>query len=77
MPALRSPTAFVKVPSGEPVVDALQDRLAESVRSIIATITGTQRLQVFANNAAAVASGLAVGALYRTGADPDVVCVVH
>ncbi len=34
-------------------------------------------LQVFANNAAAVAGGLVVGAFYRTGADPDPVCVVH
>lgn len=34
-------------------------------------------LQVFANNAAAVAGGLTAGAFYRTGADPDTVCVVH
>lgn len=30
-----------------------------------------------ANNAAALAAGLAVGDLYKTGADPDVVCIVH
>lgn len=30
-----------------------------------------------ANNAAAIAGGLAVGDFYKTGADPDVVCVVH
>jgi hypothetical protein len=34
-------------------------------------------LPVYANNAAAIAGGLTVGAFYRTGADPDVVCVVH
>ena len=34
-------------------------------------------LPVYANNAAAVAGGLTVGAFYRTGADPDPVCVVH
>lgn len=34
-------------------------------------------LSVFANNAAAVAGGVPVGGFYRTGADPDVVCVVH
>lgn len=34
-------------------------------------------LQIFANNAAAIAGGLAVGAFYRTGGDPDFVCVVH
>jgi hypothetical protein len=34
-------------------------------------------LPVFANNAAALLGGLTVGAFYRTGGDPDVVCVVH
>lgn len=34
-------------------------------------------LAVYANNAAAVAGGLAVGSFYRTGADPDPVMVVH
>lgn len=34
-------------------------------------------LPVHANNAAAVAAGEVVGRLYRTGADPDPVCVVH
>ncbi len=34
-------------------------------------------LAVHANNAAALAGGLVAGNLYRTGTDPDVVCVVH
>ena len=34
-------------------------------------------LPVYANNAAAIAGGLTVGAFYRTGGDPDLVCVVH
>lgn len=34
-------------------------------------------LPVFANNAAAITGGLTAGAFYRTGADPDPVCVVH
>jgi len=34
-------------------------------------------LPVYANNAAAVAGGLTAGAFYRTGGDPDPVCVVH
>ena len=34
-------------------------------------------LQVFASNADAITGGLTVGQLYRTGADPDTVCVVH
>lgn len=32
---------------------------------------------VYANNAAAIAGGLAVGGLYRNGADPDHLCIVH
>lgn len=34
-------------------------------------------LAVHADNAAAVGGGLPVGAFYRTGGDPDLVCVVH
>ena len=34
-------------------------------------------LPAYANNAAAVTGGLAVGDFYRTGGDPDLVCVVH
>jgi hypothetical protein len=34
-------------------------------------------LPAYANNAAAVAAGLTAGAFYRTGSDPDAVCVVH
>jgi len=34
-------------------------------------------LSVYANNAAAIAGGLIVGQFYRTGSDPDTVCVVH
>lgn len=34
-------------------------------------------LPIYANNAAALAGGLTAGAFYRTGADPDPVCVVH
>lgn len=48
----------------------------------IGTTNPTSKLQVvglpvYANNAAAIAGGLTAGAFYRTGADPDVVCVVH
>ena len=34
-------------------------------------------LPTFANNAAAVTGGLSAGMLYRTGGDPDPVCIVH
>lgn len=36
-----------------------------------------QSLPTYPNNAAAVAGGLTAGTLYRTGGDPDAVCVVH
>jgi hypothetical protein len=42
-----------------------------------ATHTNMVGLQVFANNAAAIAGGLHQYDLYRTGANPDVVCIVH
>lgn len=32
---------------------------------------------VFANNAAAIAGGLTTGGIYRSGADPDVLCITH
>lgn len=34
-------------------------------------------IPVYANNAAAVSGGLTTGNLYRTGADPDALCIVH
>jgi len=34
-------------------------------------------LEAFPNNAAAIAGGLTAGAFYRSGGDPDLVCVVH
>ena len=34
-------------------------------------------LPVYANNAAAITGGLAAGDFYRTGGDPDLVCVTH
>lgn len=38
---------------------------------------GVVGLSIYANNAAALAGGLGVGAFYRSGGDPDIVCVVH
>jgi hypothetical protein len=40
-------------------------------------ILGSTQLPVYANNSGAIAGGLNVGDFYRTGADPDLVCVVH
>lgn len=40
-------------------------------------VVNFSQLPVHANNAAAIAGGLVAGDLYRTGGDPDPVCVVH
>ena len=42
-----------------------------------ATSASITNLPVYANNAAAITGGLVAGNLYRTGADPDFVAVVH
>ena len=66
-------------------------RLEEEIR-VLKTLTGQFNPQVmynkyldsiitslptYADNAAALAGGLAVGNLYRTNSDPDTVCIVH
>lgn len=59
---------------GGPVV------LDSGATQINTTLTGITRiipLGVFANNAAAIAGGLVAGDLYRNGANPDAVFVVH
>jgi hypothetical protein len=48
--------------------------VALGVQTFTPTFTN---LPVYANNAAAVGGGLTPGELYRTGSDPDRVCVVH
>ena len=40
-------------------------------------IDKTTTLPVYANNAAAITGGLVAGDFYRTGANPDPVCIVH
>lgn len=42
-----------------------------------ATSINIPHIPVYANNAAAIAGGLSAGNLYRSGADPDVVSMVH
>ena len=49
--------------------------LDQATRNVIALPNAV--LPVYADNAAALAGGLIIGDFYRTGADPDPVCVVH
>lgn len=53
------------------------DSGATVVNETMTGITSILGLQVFADNTSALAGGLVVGNLYRTGADPDILCVVH
>jgi hypothetical protein len=42
-----------------------------------ATMSKLTALSTFSDNAGALSGGLIVGDLYSTGADPDVICIVH
>lgn len=51
--------------------------LAAGVISAKIKLLDLASIPPFANNAAAIAGGLASGNLYRTGADPDILAIVH
>jgi hypothetical protein len=59
---------------GGPVV---LDSGATVINVTLSGITRIIPLGFFVSNAAAIAGGLVVGDLYRSGSDPDVVCIVH
>ena len=76
-------------PSGYPSLDATSliptAQMGTATASATTVLYGNRTwgkvtavgMPIFANNAAAVAGGLAVGSIYRSGADPDVLSVVH
>lgn len=53
------------------------DSGAAIVNGTLEGVTSIRNLLIFANNAAAVAGGLVAGNIYRSGADPDLLAVVH
>lgn len=63
----------------------MQRQLDESTANLLRTAgvsltpTGMKLtlVPVYANNAAAITGGLVAGSLYRTGVDPDLLCIVH
>lgn len=64
--------------SGDPELYNLLLRMTNELGALRDLTNATHiGLPVYANNAAAVLAGLAVGAVYRTGADPDAISVVH
>ena len=59
-------------------VDRFPDTLLDrQIDEIVREFNALRSLPVHADNAAAVAGGLRVGDFYRTGGDPDPVCIVH
>jgi hypothetical protein len=55
----------------------VNDDTAQTISLNAANGISLSPLPVYANNAAAIGGGLVAGMLYRTGGDPDPVCVVH
>ena len=59
-------------------VDRFPDTLLDrQIDEIVREFNSLRALPVHANNAAAIAGGLRAGDFYRTGGDPDPVCIVH
>ena len=66
------PDKFTDLADAQKAINQLRLCLGDILRSIQLT-----NLPVYANNTAAINGGLTAGAFYRTGGDPDPVCVVH
>ena len=78
--ALRSPIVDQSGMASRPferLMNTWARQLANLGNMIFASPMTIQGVQVFADNAAALAGGLTAGQLYRTGADPDVIAIVH
>lgn len=66
-------------------IKILERQVSESTTNLLRTAgvsltpTGMKltTVPVYANNAAAITGGLTVGAIYRNGANPDLLCIVH
>ena len=80
------PSITVSTDSASQVGRAVAKGSPTARQSLIATdaqnvtwgdITSIPSLPVYVNNAAALVGGLGAGRIYRTGLDPDTVCVVH
>ena len=76
---------LANLPLCDEPADSYQRRLSVKLNEVLGVfrlianslIDKTTTIPVYANNAAAIAGGLAAGDFYRTGADPDPVCIVH
>lgn len=70
-------TSRINFLSGEGIQFTASQAGASGFIRFNTTHLNAPNLQVFANNAAAIAGGLSVGDLYRNGSNPDGVFVVH
>jgi len=57
--------------TGANIDDAVSKRHTQGLDTSVGTLT------TYADNAAAITGGLSAGDLYKTGGDPDLVCIVH
>jgi len=51
--------------------------IQQAIQNCLSKSLSNPLLPVHANNAAATGAGMIAGEVYRTGADPDVICIVH
>jgi hypothetical protein len=81
LPATTALNYFVTNPLGtadwKKNFDQIVNWLSDTNADLKINTLNIKTLSVYANNAAAVAGGKTAGQLYRTGADPDAVCIVH
>jgi hypothetical protein len=77
LPQSNLPVSEAPMGSYERRLNVKLNELFGLYRRVVNELIQNPNLPVYANNAAAVAGGLVAGDFYRTGGDPDTVCVVH
>jgi hypothetical protein len=68
---------FQTIPAGRAMTDYNGGKIYFENQVVSVPSLYNTNLPVYANNAAAITGGLTVGSFYRTGGNPDPVCVVH
>jgi len=56
---------------------SIMAKIKAGLGNIVGTTLRLTSIPIYASNAAAIAGGLTVGDVYRSGADPDVLRIVH
>jgi len=68
---------FQKIPAGLTFSNYSGGNIYFDSQVVVVPSLYNTNMPVYANNAAAITGGLTVGSFYRTGGNPDPVCVVH